>query len=147
MPRVGQAPAVIPIPELSDRERQDRLQDMEKVTKRHTGIRAKIAKVIPVLDDLIQEHLRLQHDCETSPPIRAIRLARRIGTSESLKTVVAAKFHLNQLIRGAEKSARHIEAAQREVLEPDIPGVSRDLREMREVIRKKSKTTKKSQQA
>ncbi len=144
MPKVGQAPSVIPIPPLSDRERDDRLHDMEKVTKRLTSIQTKLSKLVPHLDELIAEYLQIVRDCETSSPIRAVRLSRRIRLEQSLKTVATAKWHLGQLLRDSDRSSRHIEAAQREIMEPDIPGVNRDSREMREAVRKITKKSEKS---
>ena len=139
MPEVGQAPAVIPIPELSERETQERVQDIEKVSKVHAEIRAKISRLLPALDEIIQDHLKLRYECEKSPPIRAIRLARRIGLEASLRGVAGAKFLLSQLVRTSERSTRFIEAAQTEVLDPELPGVVRDPMEVREMLRKMAK--------
>lgn len=143
MPEVGKAPAVIPIPELSEREKQERAQDIEKVSKSHAEIREKIARLLPALDEVIQDHLKLQYECEKSPPIRAIRLSRRISLVASLRGVAGAKFLLSQLIRTSERSVRFIEAAQTEVLDPELPGVVRDPLEVREMLRKMAKDKKK----
>jgi hypothetical protein len=142
MPKVGQAPAVIPIPELSEREQQDRLQEVDQVSKRHALIREKIAKLTPAFDEIIQEHLKLLHDLETSAPLRALHVGRRLGIQASLKGVAGVKFFLSQLVKQSERSVRHIEAAKREVLDPNLPGVTRDPLEVREQLRKMAKATK-----
>ena len=139
MPKVGQAPAVIPIPELSEREQQDRLQEVDSVSKRHNLIREKISQLTPALDEIIQEHLRMQQDLESSQPLRALRVAHRIGLQASLKGIAGIRYFLTQLARQSERSVRHIEAAKREVLDPNIPGVTRDPLEVREQLRKMAK--------
>jgi hypothetical protein len=139
MPKVGQAPAVIPIPELSEREQQDRLQEVEQVSKGYNLIREKIAKLTPVIDEIIQDYLKLIHDLETSQPLRALQVARRIGVHTSLKGIAGVKFFLSQMVRQSERSIRHIEAARRDVLDPELPGVTRDSFEVRDQLRKMAK--------
>jgi hypothetical protein len=143
MPAVSQAPAVIPIPELSEREKQDRTQDIDAVTKKYAAIRGKISKLFPALDEIISDYIQLQRDCDKSPPIRAVHLSRRIGLVDSLKGAAGAKFLLMQLIKTSDRSIRHVEAAQTEVLAPDLPGVERDVSEVREMLRKMAKENKK----
>jgi hypothetical protein len=116
---------------------------MDAVAKRHSAIRDKMTKLLPALDEIISDHVQLQRDCDKSPPIRAVYLSRRIGLAASIKGAAGVKFLLMQLIKSSGRSTRHVEAAQTEVLAPELPGVVRDPSEVREMLRKMAKANKK----
>jgi len=143
MPIVGQAPAVIEIPELSDKEKSDRLGELESAIKLHSTIRAKIAKVIPLLDDIIQDCAKFEHTCSSSYLLRAVHLSRTFRSPLLLKVVALSRTELNKIAQAAEKVERRSGTLEAEALDPGLPGIQRDFREMNKMVRKRAEERKK----
>lgn len=120
MPTVGQAPAVIPIPELTDEERHERIADLTKALQLHRGIRSKVAKVMPQLEDIFRDFSKLQDHCSKTPTLRLVRLGRVLMTDPLIKLALGARFHLQQLNKISEHADRNAGDIEKDLLDPSI---------------------------
>ncbi len=136
MPTVGQAPAVVPIPELSEEEKQERLDDLEMAFKLHKGIREKAAKVLPQIEEIFRDFAKLQDHCSKTQSLRIIRLGRILMTDPLAKLALAARFHLHRLGSTSERAERNAWDMARMILDPEIVPPNRPVRRKPEKIQK-----------
>lgn len=101
------------------------------------GIRVKVAKLLPLLDEIIQDHLRFKHACESNPPIKAVHLVHRLRSDLSLRITASVRFQLQRLVQDSEKHSRIAILVETEIQSPDLPGVARDPIELRKILRRK----------
>jgi len=120
MPKVGQAPAVIPILELTDEEKQERIADLDRAFQLHRGIRAKVAHVMPQLEDIFRDFSKLQDHCSKIHTLRLARLGRVLMTDPLVKLALGARFHLQQLNKISEHAERNAGAIEKDLLDPSI---------------------------
>lgn len=142
MPVVGSAPAVILTPELSEREKRERLEELSEALKGHRKIREKILRVIPLLDEIIQDCVQFQNKCDRNHLLRAIHLSRTFRFPVLFKVIAIARTQLDQIHKASAKAESRTEILEREILDPELPGVYRDPREVRETLRAMSNASK-----
>jgi len=142
MPVIGPAPDVIPIPELSEREKRERLDELEEAVKLHADIRTKIQRVLPFLDEIIQDCVKFQLKCGSSYLLRSIHLSRALRFAVLFNLVASVRTQLSAAAKASEKVERRSKDLEREILDPDLPGVPRDPREVREMLKLMSESQK-----
>ena|SRR5271157_2072686 len=120
MPKVGQAPAVIPILELTDEEKQERVADLTKALQLHRSIRAKVANVIPQLEGILQDFSKLQDHCSKTQTLRLVRLGRVLMTDPLIKLALGTRFHLRQLNKISEHAERNAGDIEKDLLDPSV---------------------------
>ncbi len=120
MPTVGQAPKVIPIPELTDEEKQGRIADLAKATKLHQGVRAKAAGILPALDEMLRDLQQLHKHCEMTPTLRTLRLNRRLASDPLIRFVLAARVQLMELGKVSERAERNSGDIENDLLDPKL---------------------------
>jgi hypothetical protein len=120
MPTVGQAPAVIPIPELSEEEKQERIADLEKAFQLHRGIREKVAKVMPQLDEIFRDFAKLHEHISHTQTLRLARLSRLLMTDPLVKLVFGARNHLQRLTRLSAHAERNSGDVEKDILDPSL---------------------------
>lgn len=128
MPTVGSAPAVIPIPELSDEEKQERVDDLEKALQLHRGIREKVAKVLPQVEDVFRDFAKLQEHCSRTQTLRLVRLGRVLMTDPLFKLALGARFHLQRLNKISEVAERTAGDVEKDLLDPTVVPPNRPVR-------------------
>jgi hypothetical protein len=120
MPEVSQAPAVIPILEISDEEKQERIDDLDKALKLQRGIREKVAKVLPQVEDILQDFAKLQDHCAKTQPLRIVRLGRVLMAQPLFRLALGARFHLQRLNKVSEIAERSAGDIEKDLLDPEI---------------------------
>ncbi len=133
---IGRAPAVIPIPELSEEEQRLRLHELDTAFELYESIQAKIAKLVPSLASLAHDFVRLQGVCNSSPALRSIRLAHHLKSPLLFKAVLMLNAQLGRITRDIGKSTKRRDGLARDILDPALPGVSRDPIELRKMRKK-----------
>jgi hypothetical protein len=79
MPIVGQAPAVVPIPKLSESELRERRESLEEAMGLHRAALEALESALPALLEAQKLVDRLSRVSESVPSNRAVRLSRRLG--------------------------------------------------------------------
>ena len=120
MPTVGKAPDVIPIPELSDEEKQERIDDLEKAFQLHRGIREKIARIQPQLDDIFKDFSKLQLHCYKIQTLRLARLGRVLMIDPLAKYALGARMQLQRLTQVSARAERNAGDMEKSILDPSL---------------------------
>lgn len=120
MPTAGRAPAVVPIPELSDEEQQERVADLAKAIQLHQGIREKVSKILPQFDAILRDFARLQDHCSRSQTLRLARLGRILQYESLGRFVLGARFMLLRLRKASEHAERNAGDIEKVILDPSI---------------------------
>ncbi len=136
---IGRAPAVIPVPELSEEEQRSRLHELETAFELYQSIQSKVAKLGPALQALARDFVRLQHLSSSSPALRAVRVLHHLKAPLIFKAVVILNAQIGRIMKDMDKSLKRKDILEREVLDPQLPGVSRDPIELRKMLRKMEK--------
>ena len=120
MPVVGQAPAVIPIPELGDEEKQERIADLDRAFQLHRGIREKIARIQPQLDDIFRDFAKLEHQCTKIQTLRLARLGRILMVGTLAKMALGTRAQLQQFGRLSAQAERNVGDIEKEIIDPSL---------------------------
>jgi hypothetical protein len=120
MPTVGRAPAVVPIRDLSEEEKQERVDDLAKALALHQDIREKVAKLLPQFEEVLRDYVKLHEHCVRTPSLRMARLGRILQTEALPRMVLGARFMLTRLQRASLQVERNAGDVETVLLDPAI---------------------------
>jgi hypothetical protein len=122
MPKAGKRPTDDPrkIPELSDQEKQERIGDYVQALERYRGIRAKAEKILPTINEIIQDCQKLEQDCGRNPVHRALRLNRKFMILNIAKLAASAMHTLADAASMQKRGDRNCGDIENDLLDPAL---------------------------
>ena len=105
---------------IPERDKQERLDDLEKATKLYGNIRSKSTKILPMLDDVAKDILAFQYYCQQVPALRAVYLSRRLVSDPLMKIILGSRHQLKQLVKVSERAELNISGIEDEIINPGL---------------------------
>ena len=118
MAEIKQAPEVIPVPVLTDRELQDREKDLKDAMKLHASIAAKVSEILPLLREAAIAADKLEKSGRMKPVLRAAMMSRRLEIPQIKNSLQQVLFFATKLsssvVSTASKRTQELEETIRD---------------------------------
>lgn len=120
MPIIGQAPSVVPFPELSESELQDRREALEEAAGLHREVLDKFALALRPVVEARRALEKLERTIASVPSNRAVHLSRRLGVGALRESIMKAEYAIRSSSAIRRIASRGLEEARQVIVDPGL---------------------------